>query len=309
MTKQRQRGFSIVELIAVIAIIGLLIGLVYPALKASRLRSMKTQELHLISQVGKSWLMYSIGHQEKILPGYLSTGVQEYDELAWAFPDESIIPPAPLYDSSEPNDAGPWTWRLLDYLDNDWRSLLFYRDVNWDNSEGQLIDHSGVIATQPAFGYNGYYLGGWWEIDNHSGRPEVEFNSVTLTDDRVINVVATVASQLKKSNKQIVFCSTFLAQEGIYDEYTMDNETPGTYFATPSVLARVQQWKPIGSGRVESMSETFVPLGRFNGMPSICFADGHVGNIETDTLVDQSMWIPKAQQVGDIPPSDFSHTY
>ena len=308
MTHRRNHGFSIIEMIVVIAIIGILISIVYPALNAARMRGKKTQELNLISQSGKAWTMYSVGHQEQLIPGYLSAGVQEYRELAWAFPDESIIPPAPFYEPSQPNDAGPWTWRLLDYLDNDWRSLLFYRDVNWDNTGGQLINHADIIATQPAFGYNGYYLGGWWEIDNHSGRPEVKFGSVTLTDNRVISVVSKVASHIKKPHEHIVFCSTFLASEGIYDEDEMAQDTPGTFFAIPSVLARIEEWKPIGSRRVEANSETSVPLGRFNGMPAICFADGHTTNVEVDTLIDQSMWISKAQQLGDIPASDFSHT-
>jgi len=306
MTLHKTRGFSITELMIVIAIIGILISIVYPALNAARKSAKKTHELSLISQVGKAWTMYSVGHQDRLLPGYVSAPVQEYQEVAWAFPDESIVPPAPNYDPDLPNDAGPWPWRLLDYLDNDWRSLLFYRDVDWDGSAGRLIDHAGVIATEPAFGYNGYYLGGNWFIDNHSNRPTYEFNAVSLTDERVVNVVSTVAAHIKNPTRQLVFCSTFLADIGTHTN--LSDDTPGTYFAIPSILARVQKWEVLGSNLVEANFETPIPLGRFNGLPAICYADGHTESVEIETLLDQQLWISKAETIEDIPASEFSHT-
>ena len=306
MKPRTTRGFTIIELLVVIAIIGLLIGVMYPAITSARMSAKKTKELNLIGQVSKAWSMYSLGHQERLLPGYLSTQVQEYRELAWAFTDETIVWPAPTYDLSLPNDAGPWTWRLLDYLDNDWESLLFYRDVDWDVSGGGLGQHANVIATQPAFGYNGYYLGGWWEIGIHSGKPIVTFGSVILIDERKVSVVSKVSTHIKKTSDQIVFCSTFLASEGVYGE--VDDDTAGSHFAIPSTLARVVKWEPVGGGLVEVHAESSTPLGRFNGMPAIAYADGHVNSVELPELHDQSLWIPNAQAIGDIPASEFSHT-
>jgi len=304
MISNRRLGFTIVELIVVIAIIGVLVAIFYPALTGARIRAKKVKELNLISHVGKAWSMYSMGHQDKLLPGYISTDVQAYKDQAWAFPDETLIPPAPDYEDNVPNEAGPWTWRLLDYLDYDWRSLLFYRDTEWTSNE--LREHADVIATQPAFGYNGFYIGGWWEIDVHSNRPVVTFGSVELTDGRRINVVTTQASKLLKADNQIVFCSTFYAEEGLY--YELDDDTPGTHFAIPSILARVQKWTPLLGGEIDARFDTYAPLGRFNGIPAICFADGSSRTIEIETLLDQELWIPKAQPVGDIPASEFSHT-
>ncbi len=293
-------------MIVVIAIIGALAAIILPSLNAARLRAHKTQELSIISQSGKAWIMYTGDHQGKLLPGYLSASVQQYRELAWAFPDESIIPPAPFYEPTQPNNAGPWPWRLLSYMNNDWNSLLFYKEIEWESNGGHLKEHANEIATQPAFGYNGFYLGGWWEIDNHSHKPEMIFKSVTLTDGRTEGVVATFDSQIKKSSQQIVFCSTFLADEGIHE--TMPNDTNGTYIAIPSVLARVVKWLPLGQNRIDAQSGTSVPLGRFNGMPAICMADGSTKNVDIETLVDQRLWISKAQSIGDIPASDFTHT-
>ena len=88
----------------------------------------------------------------------------------------------------------------------------------------------------------------------------------------------------------------------------MPDDTPGTFMAIPSVFARVVKWLPLGQGRVEAQSDTSVPIGRFNGMPAICNADGSTKNVEIETLLDQSLWISNAQKVGDFPASEFSHT-
>jgi prepilin-type N-terminal cleavage/methylation domain-containing protein len=301
-----EKGFTLIEMLVVVAIIAILISVVYPAITSGRNRAKKTNELNLIRETGKAWIMHNGMHQDKMLKGYLGTGVQQYWEQAWAFEDESLVSPAPEYSLSEPNDAGPWPWRLLSYMDYDWRSLLFYDDLEWDNSDEYITEHAGQIAMQPAFGYNGFYLGGWWEIDNHSGKPEAVFSRATLTDGRQLNVVTSLYSQIRKTNKQIVFCSTFYAQQGSHEE--RQDDVAGTYLAIPSVLARVNKWAPLPNRRVKANTETFAPLGRFNGMPAICFADGSTKNVELKTLVDQSLWIPQAQQIGDFPASEFSHT-
>jgi len=298
-------GFTIVEMIVVIAIIGVLVAILIPALTGVKARSNKLKELNLISHVGKAWSMYSGEHQDKLLPGYISTRVQEYRKLAWAFEDTSLIFPAPTYETSLPNVAGPWTWRLLSYLDYDWRSLLFYRDTGeWSGEE--IRENAEVIATEPAFGYNGFYLGGWWQLDSHTEKPTVTFGLVQLTNGRKVNVVSKMSSSIKKPSNQITFCSTFFAPVGVYEE--MEDSTAGSFFAIPSVLARVKRWIPLPNNRIEARFATYIPLGRFNGMPAVCFADGSVKSVELLDLLDQSLWIPKAEPVGDIPASEFSHT-
>lgn len=213
MNKPRT-AFTIIELIIVISIIGVLIAILLPSLRGVQRRAKKVKEVTLISHVGKAWSMYSVDHRDKILPGYINPDVQEKEKLAWAFPDESLVPPAPDYGTSLPNDAGPWTFRLLDYFDYDWKSLMFYRELEW--SSGELREHADVIATEPAFGYNGFYLGGWQIIDNHSNRVMPLFNSVAIADGEQTNVVTTNISAIPRASHQIVFCSTFFASHGIH---------------------------------------------------------------------------------------------
>jgi prepilin-type N-terminal cleavage/methylation domain-containing protein len=304
MSASTQKAFTIIEMIIVIAIIGTLVAILLPALRGVQNRSRKVKELTLVSHVGKAWTMYSGDHLDKILPGYISAEAQETDNLAWAFPNESLVPPAPNFNPSDPNDAGPWTFRLLDYLDYDWESILSYRETDWTSDD--LREHADIIATEPAFGYNGFYLGGWKEVDNHSNRVKTLFSSVSLTNGERMNVVANNISSIPRADKQIVFCSTFFATKGIHRE--LQDDTPGTFMAIPSVLARVVKWNPIAEDKIEALSDTHAPLGRYNGIPTLCFADGSSRTLEFQQLLDQSLWIPSARQVGDIPANKFSHT-
>ncbi len=304
MIQTKRYGFTVVEIIVVVSIVAVLVAILIPALSGAKNRSKKLKELNLISHVGKAWTMSSGNHLDKLLPGYLSIEMQAQKKLAWAFPNESLIPPAPNYSETDPNYAGPWTFRLLPYLDYDWRSLLFYRDTEWTSNE--LRENAKIIATQPAFGYNGFYLGGWWEIDVHSDKPLVLFGSVSLADGRRRSVVTKNISSIKKPENQIVFCSTFYSPED--NIYKLEDTTTGVHFSTPSVLARVVSWLPLPENQIEARTNAYAPIGRFNGDPAICLADGSVRSVETEILLDQQMWIPVAETIGDNPAEDFSHT-
>ena len=82
-----------------------------PALSGAHRRSRKHEELSAIRQVGLAWTLYANGNNDKLLPGFLSTEVQQRWHLAYEYPNHNDILPAPSYDSSLPNLAGPWTWR------------------------------------------------------------------------------------------------------------------------------------------------------------------------------------------------------
>ena len=306
MTKRHDFAFTITEIIVVIAIVGILVGILVPSILGLKMKAKKTRELNNLSQVIDAWTMYGTDHQEKVLQGFITDEVQRREKLAWAFPNESIIPPAPDYDSDLLNIAGPWTWRLMNYLDNDWKSLMFYKQLDWEDSGDQVVAHAHEIGTQPAFGYNGFYIGGWWRIDPQSNQPKAIYSSVSLADHRNMNVVTTVSTQIKRPAEQLIFASTFFAPYGRYAD--LPDDTNGTYLAVPSLLANERVWGILPDGNLAATENTFCPIGRYNRMPVIGYADGHVANVELHTLIDQRIWIPKAQTVDNIPASEFTHS-
>ena len=303
MTKKKTTGFTLVEILVVLVLISILIGLLYPALKGGMARAKKTTELNAIRQVGAAWEMYSISNLDRLMPGHITTGIQERWDVAWAYPDETLVPPAPFYQESDPNIAGPYPWRLLDRMNNSWETLIDYKTRNWNAM--QVVEHAEEIASIPAFGYNGYYLGGFWKIDTHFNKPKLLYSQAVLQHGQVENVVARVASQIPTPTNMVVFCSSFFAQPG--EHRHLSDDTDGHNLAVPRILANVVQWEPREDG-VETFVETSPPLGRYNGLPAIFFADGHVDDVQIYDLADQQMWIPSAKDMGNIPARDFSHS-
>ena len=302
----RRRGFSLIEIVVVIAIIGILVAILVPSIFSIKLKAKKTKELNVLKHVMTAWATYSSDHQNKLLPGYLDVSYQEHYELAWAFPDETLIPPAPSYDSDYLNVVGPWPWRLLPYLDENWRQLLFYRELDWEPFSEQVNAHAYEIAQTPAFGYNGIYLGGWKLYNEPEGRAKTLFGNAKLADNTRMNVVTSSLAQVNSPTTTIAFASTFLGEERSYTE--LPNDIDGANMAIPSVLANSKRWTILPDGKINSYAETYVPVGRYNGMPAIGFADGHVGNVEIHTLLNQKMWIPKAREVNGIPVDKFTHS-
>ena len=164
-----------------------------------------------------------------------------------------------------------------------------------------------MVSTQPAFGYNGNYLGGVWEIDHDSGRPKSQFTNTSLRDGRRLNVVTSLISKIKKPTEQLVFTSVRPVVSGTYNIH--DDTANGANLALPHILADHEQWELLSHRRIEAKRVTMIPLGRYNGMPVIGYADGHVNGVEPRILIDQQLWIPNAQTVNDIPASEFSHSY
>jgi len=299
-----RRGFSIIEILVVLVVIAVLAGLLFPALSGSRRRARKTAELNSLRQVGFAWQLYTTGSAERLLPGYLNVEVQQAWNVAWAYPDGDVIEPGPDYNPALPNHVGAWTWRLMDRLDYDYRTLLGHDKPEWDIHE--IEQHAGEFAATPGFGYNGFYVGGWWTQWGEPRRPRPFFSKVELTDGSPANLVATAASQITKPAELLIFCTTFTAAPGLHAR--PPSHTPGADMAVPRLVAGNDRWTLHPGDRLEAFIETAVPIGRYNGMPATCFADAHVDDLPLVDLVDQRLWINRAKQVGDVPARDFTHT-
>ena len=299
-----KRGFTIIEMLVIIVVIAILMGLLIPAISGGIRRAKKTTELNAIRQVGLAWQLYSGSNREHLMPGFLRPEVQGIWEVAYAYPDGSIVDPAPTYEEGLPNMAGPWPWRLLDRMNYDWRTLLGYDDIEW--SDTTVVEHAAEIALSPGFAYNGYYLGGWWEAEGAGRIPKPEFNSVQLADGRTANVVATTAAQVRSPAGVLAFISCFRAEPGVHGH--LPDYTPGADLAIPRLLADVEQWNLLTGGNIDAFEFTSPPIGRYNGLPAVSFADGHVDDLPISDLTDQRLWIPSAQEVAGIPARDFSHS-
>jgi prepilin-type N-terminal cleavage/methylation domain-containing protein len=323
-----RRGFTIVELLTVIGILGVLVGLLFPALASARRKAIKTDELNDLRQVGVAWTIYANSNNDAALPGYLATDVQQRWKVSYDYPDLSPIPPAPDYSPSDPNIAGPWTWRLMPHLSYSHQLIHRYADED-DLSRDELLSEAEETSLTPAFAYNAYYMGGWWEMtqppNEDQPRPLPRFwDAVDPETLKPVPVVTRTVASLRRSSGVITFCSAAILDKGIHKFNRVNDQIPGSHFVVPPFLETTAIWDMArdqgggGGGGGEEMATRSggdpytlevlesefggspgdavlgIPIGRYNGLVALLFGDGHTDQQTPGALADQRFWIDAA---------------
>ena len=97
----RSSGFTLVELLVVVAIIGVLVALMLPAIQAARESARKTACANNLKQIGLGMHAYMLNHKA-LPPGYVSKVLPDLDDggpgWAWGAMIMEFIEEAPLHD-------------------------------------------------------------------------------------------------------------------------------------------------------------------------------------------------------------------
>jgi len=325
-------GFTIVELLVVIGVIGLLVALLVPALGSAQRRARKTDETASLRQIGIAWSFYATTHREAALPGYIPEEVQNVASdastfaLTVRFPDGSLVPP---------QLAATWPWRLAAQLDYNPRVLIGNRPLDEvddivrisspdfidpglataDGAYAEETTRAETIAFQPAFGYNAYYVGGWYQRvapDGGQGRPRARFSRVAPL--RAGGVAGPMGSQSFiaqntshiRSSDLILFCTTTnmdFSTGGGRVIGRLPDDRPGSHLAVPRFVGTTEVWrKSLDSTRSSNMllqalratpdsDWCTIPIARHGSQVGTLRADLSIQLAEPGALDDQRLWI------------------
>jgi prepilin-type N-terminal cleavage/methylation domain-containing protein len=321
LTATRSRGFTIVELLVVISIIAVLLSLISIGLIRGGESSRQTAALSNLREVGRAWTLFANQNQDRCLPGYVDPAVQS--ALRVNVDDQSGNDIPPQFCATYPN-------RLLPFLDYD-RSILYRYLTDYQDLGNMTADD---VANKPAFGYNAYYVGGWYqENPGVPGQPQMRFSDTGYFSSPGVlvprqEVVARSVSQIQRPSSLITFSASTRADPGFYKEPT--ELADGAAWVVPHTRATQQIWKASDGGNFESMSapgagsggsgggvgaignsgfEVFVqecvPLRRIQNLVTTVRADGSTATQGPRELMDQSRWINVAHQSSD--PILFTH--
>ena len=322
------RAFTIVELLVVISIIAILLALLAPALGGVIRRSKKFTETNALRNVGQAWILYANSNAEYVLPGYLEPEMQGTNPGGWDVQYEYPYVPDPTNPNNPPNViidpdiAATWTWRLMPYLSYNHDMIHDHTDEP-DRSSMNILEEAEAIALEPGFGYNAFYVGGWWKEYDVVGQDQkiVRYRfwqaaadldgDDNIDDDERAKVVVRSIGQCRRSTEVVVFCSSSKVEPGVYKKW--EDDQPGSHYVVPPYLAQEQHWGRAGGGSggiggsgggdttfsaaagdfwtVEAFLQTSVPIGRYTKSSNLLYFDGHTANQAVGVLLDMRNWI------------------
>lgn len=290
----------------VLAIIGILLAMTAGGLMIAHRAAVQTSQSNNLRQLGLAWAQYNTASRGRFVPGWVSPNAQRDRRMVLAYPDMTLIPPAPSFSVDQPNIAGPWTWRLVPYLGNELSTLI----APDQHDLLPILDYERYgeeIAFGPAFAYNGWYVGGHYTVPHDAGRAILSFSAARIGDRQKDNVVAESLGRMRHPVKIVVFMPGAIMAAP--EPHTVADEfAPPWFEVTPPFLADQEMWRVLTPDDVETFfPDVAVPrLGHGMDIP-VFHADGHIDMQTLGTLNDQSMWIDAARRVVDVPAKRFTH--
>lgn len=153
VAERAKLGFSLAELLVVVAIIGIIIAIVVPVLKGARAATARVREAAAMRQVLFAWTSYATDSGGALLPGF-KTGLPVRQDNGEPIPPDAY--------GSAPQIAARYPWRLASYLGHDFRGLYGgEQQETLDQFQGGDPQQYYYFASlYPSFGLNSVWVGG-----------------------------------------------------------------------------------------------------------------------------------------------------
>lgn len=255
-----RRAFTLMEILVVVAIIGVLLALVLPAIGGARRMAGLARETSSARQIAGAYLGYAADHDGELMPGFGDF---------------------PAYDADGTKLGGPvntrYPWRLAPYLKYEMR-LFWGSDV--DDRIGKLVNgprppYVYAVSVMPALGINAMYVGGDYQV-LPPNKPRVI--------ERYGNFCVTRLHLAENPSRQIVFASAAGENGG--------QRLPG-YFKVEAPNTTTKVWN-VGAD-LDSSSENYGHVDfRWGGKALAVMLDGHVEMMTPKQMDDMQLWSSQA---------------
>lgn len=256
-------GFTLVELLVVVAIIGILAGLLLPGLARCKQRAKQVNEVNAARQLLIAWQLYADDNRDAVLPGY-STRAEAFDNRG-----------QPL--GSPIRDRYPW--RLAPALAHGFRAIYVNESRRFLEA-AERMSHADFVyraSLYPSLGYNSVFLGG----DEQAFNPELA--AVAYGTDWLVRR----GSDLREPSRLLAFASARARTDGERDE-------PGYYVVHPPYLT-ARRWDP-GFNPAGPPARWGYVHPRWNRRAVAAMADGHVAALKEPELEDMRHWANRADR-------------
>ncbi len=295
-TPKTRRGFTLLELLIVVAVIALLVGTIFPAMRMVRASGGLARELSTARQLMVGYQSYAYDNRSMLLPGYYN-------------PADCSCPggPLPAYDEAGTKlDGGAayrYPWRIAPYLDYNLDGLYLDPVLKTRLSSDQNVDSTYLLSVYPSLGINGVFVGGDSQFAGFlADNPNLPPGAIPA---ELQNFYARRLSDVKLPPQLIVFASARVDTENL----TVDNAavTEGFHKLTPphTPLNLHDPWPQhyLEDCTAGCESEAFgnVSLRHPGLSAAVGFFDGHTGALTyggsegiENNIRDMRHWAPRA---------------
>lgn len=269
--QHHRRGFSLVELLAVVGIIGLLTGLLMPALTRARAQANDIRSLSGLRQMMLGYTMYYQENKGSVLFGYTPQNINGAQV--------TVYDPVSRQTFGYPL-ADRYPWRLLPYVSNIWPIIHSHGDMPALPQPGDSFNTAFLkayyLSLNPTYGINSVYVGG---DANYGG-----FIGPNNDQPNTGQFIVFKANEVKHPAQLIVFADSQIRN-------VAGEAGNGLYTLTPP-HANGLNWTVVKQQFSLSSSSAImgIPQGWYTQRTVVGFFDGHVAAMLPSELTDMRLW-------------------